>query len=172
MIHQRLFSYSNHPTNLPDEEEPLVRLLESPYQLEPPLPQIQTVINNLSPKTSPGYDLITGKILQELPPVGIKYITQLFNASLLLGYFPNQWKVAQIILLLKPDKPPNAPTSYLPISLLPTLSKVFEKLLHHRLLPIVENQQSYLTTNLAFVNIIQQFNKHTNSEQDSQSNRN
>jgi hypothetical protein len=51
--------------------------------------EIQTVINSLSPKTSPGYDLITGKILQELPPVGIKYITQLLNAFLLLGYFPN-----------------------------------------------------------------------------------
>jgi hypothetical protein len=100
-----------HPTNLPDEEEPLVRLLESPYQLEPPFhrfkqTEIQTVINNLSPKTSPDYDLITGKILQELPPVGIKCITQLLNASLLLGYFPNQWKVAQIILVLKPAKPP------------------------------------------------------------------
>jgi hypothetical protein len=113
--------------------------------LNPPLhrfkqTEIQTVINNLSPKTSPGYDLITGKILQELPPVGIKYITQLLNAYLLLGYFPNQWKVAQIILLLKPGKPPNVPTSYRPISHLPTLSKVFEKLLHHRLFPIVENQ--------------------------------
>jgi hypothetical protein len=82
--------------------------LESPYQLKPPSTEIQTVvINSLSPKTSPGYDLNTGKILQELPPVGIKYITQLLNVSLLLGYFPKQWKVAQIIiLLLIPGKPP------------------------------------------------------------------
>jgi hypothetical protein len=28
--------FQPHSTNLPDEEEPLVRLLESPYQLEPP----------------------------------------------------------------------------------------------------------------------------------------
>jgi hypothetical protein len=110
-----------------------------------PTPPIQTnrnstVINNLPSKASPGYDLITGKILQELPPVGTKCITQLLNASLLLEYFLNQWKVAQIILLLKPGQPPNVTTSYRPISLLPTLSKVFEKLLYHRLLPIVENQ--------------------------------
>jgi hypothetical protein len=59
----------------------------------------------------------------------LKFITQLFNASLILGYFPDQWKVAQIILILKPDKPP--PCSYIlsSISLLPILSKVFEKLL-------------------------------------------
>jgi hypothetical protein len=131
--------------NSPEEEEPIISLLESPYQLEP-APQrfkqseIQTVINNLFPKTSPGYDLITGKILQELPAVAITFITQLFNASLILGYFSDQWKVAQIILILKPCKPCHVPTSYRPISLLPILSKVFEKLLFHRLIHIVENE--------------------------------
>jgi hypothetical protein len=123
----------------------LTRLLESPYQLELPSlrfkrSEIQKVIMNLSPKTCPGYDLITGKILQELPPVGIKYITHLFNASLLLNHFPDQWKIAQIILILKPGKPPNTPTSYRPISLLPVLAKVLEKLIARRLLDIINNQ--------------------------------
>jgi hypothetical protein len=89
------------------------------------------------PKKSPGYDLITGKILQELPTVGIKYLTHLFNAVLLLNYFPSQWKVAHIILILKPGKTLYALTSYRPISLLPIVSKVFEKLLLTQLLPIV-----------------------------------
>jgi hypothetical protein len=71
------------------------------------------------------YDLITGKILKELPIIGIKYLTQLFNAALLKGYFSAQWKIAQIILILKPRKP-NEATSYRPISLLPIVSKVFE----------------------------------------------
>jgi hypothetical protein len=30
---------------------------------------------------SSGYDLITGKILEELPIIGKKYLTQLFNAG-------------------------------------------------------------------------------------------
>jgi hypothetical protein len=41
---------------------------------------------------------------------------------------------------LKPGKPPDIPTSYHPISLLPILSKVFEKLLFNRLIHIVENE--------------------------------
>jgi hypothetical protein len=60
---------------------------------------------------------------------------------MLTGYFPAQWKVAKIILHLKPYKPPNEPMSYRPISLLPILSKVYEKLLLSRLLPIVENRR-------------------------------
>jgi hypothetical protein len=76
-----------------------------------------------------GYDLVTGKILKELPIIGIKYLTQLFNAVLLKGYYLAQWKVTQIILSLKPGKPPNELISYRPISFLPIASKVFEKLL-------------------------------------------
>jgi hypothetical protein len=97
--------------NPPEEEEVLTLQLEISYQLEPLLSwfhrsEVQTVINNLKPKSSPGYDFITGTILQELPPAGIKYLTQIFNAVKLTGYFPAQWKVAKIILHLKPGEPP------------------------------------------------------------------
>jgi hypothetical protein len=64
-----------------------------------------------------------------LPIIGIKYLTQLFSAVLLKEYFPAQWKVTQITLILKPGKPPNELTSYLPIGLLPIVSKVSENFL-------------------------------------------
>jgi hypothetical protein len=117
-----------------------VQLIE--LELEPPInrlkrAEVQEVINSLNPKKSSGYDLITGRILKELPIIGIKYLTQLFNAVLLKGYFPAQWKVEQIILILKPGKP-NELTSYRPISLLPIVSKVFENILLKRLLQIIK----------------------------------
>jgi hypothetical protein len=87
---------------------------------------------------SPGYNPITGKILKEPLTIGIHYLTLLFNAVLLKGYFPSQWKVAKIVLILKTEKPPHALASYQPISLLPIVSKIFEKLLTG-LLPIIEN---------------------------------
>jgi hypothetical protein len=74
-----------------------------------------------------------------MPIIGIKYLTQLFNAVLLKGYFPAQWKVTEIILISKPGKPPNELTSYRPINLLTTASKVFEKLLLKLFLRMVEN---------------------------------
>jgi hypothetical protein len=124
--------FQPHPSeNEPDEEEALIQLLENPYQLEPPInclkrAEVQEDINSLNPTKSSGYIIITGKILKELPIIGIKYLAQLFNTVLLKGYFPAQWKVAQIILILKLGKP-NKLTSYWPISLLPIVSKVFEK---------------------------------------------
>jgi hypothetical protein len=102
-----------------------------PLSTRTPVPRfrctdIQTIINSLHSKNSSGYDLITVLILKSLPPIGIKYLTQLFNSALFLGYFPDQWKVAQIILLLKPGKHLHELQSYRPISLLPVVSKVFE----------------------------------------------
>jgi hypothetical protein len=119
-----------------------MQLLETPLKLKPPInrlkrAEVQEVINSLNPTKSPNYDL-TGKILEKSPIIGIKYVTQLFNAVLLTGYFPAQCKAAHIIFILKPGKPPNEFTSYRPISLLPTVSKVSEKLLLKRLLPIVK----------------------------------
>jgi hypothetical protein len=106
--------------------------------------------NSLNPKKASGYDLIPGKIFKELPIIGIKYLTHLFSAVLLKGYFPAQWKVAQIILILKAGKPPNELTFYWPIRLLPIVLKGFEKLLLTRLLPIVENNRLILNRQFDF----------------------
>jgi hypothetical protein len=90
-----------------------------------------------------------GKTLKKLPTLCIQYLTHLFNAILLHGYFPAQWKVAQIILIPKPGKPPHS-LSYRPISLLPIASKVFERLLVKCLLPLVEHANLiYLTISSA-----------------------
>lgn len=48
----------------------------------------------MKPNKAPGYDLITGSILKELPNVGHVFLTQLCNAILRSSYFPPQWKVA------------------------------------------------------------------------------
>jgi hypothetical protein len=72
---------------------------------------------------------------------GIKYITQLCNAVLRRGFFLPQWKVAQIIMICqKPGKSTELAKSYRSISLLPILSKVFEKLLLPRISIIMESQ--------------------------------
>jgi len=48
------------------------------------------------------------------------------------------FKLAEIIMIKKPDKPSNEVTSYRPKSLLTAISKIFEKLLLKRLLPLLE----------------------------------
>ena len=56
-----------------------------------------------------------------------------FNACLRLGYFQEIWKMANICMILKPGKKAALPTSYRPISLLPILGKLFEKIMTVRI---------------------------------------
>jgi hypothetical protein len=83
--------------------------------------EVRSMINLLRSTKAPGNDLITRRILKELPDIGIKAIALIFNSVLRIGYFPGQWNVSQIIPLLKPGKPVEEVTSYRPISLLPIL---------------------------------------------------
>lgn len=89
--------------------------------------------HEIHPRKAPGYDLVTGKVLMEVSGLCISYFQKIFNAILDLGYFPECWKVAEIIMIAKPGKDSGLVQSYRPISLLPTLSKVFEKLYMKRL---------------------------------------
>jgi hypothetical protein len=54
-----------------------------------------------------------------------------------MRYIPGIWKIAEVLMILKPGKPPNKVGSYRPISLLPIMSKLFEKLLLIRLKSVI-----------------------------------
>lgn len=125
-----------------EEDQNVYNFLDAPLQLSAPIKPIKhhevyEAFNNLNLKKSAGYDLISGKVLRELPKHAGKLITAIYNAIIRTGHFPSQWKVAQIILVPKPGKSPEKISSYRPISLLPILSKVFERLLMKRLNPII-----------------------------------
>lgn len=140
--------FNPHPNqNDEDSENEIHEYLSTPYQLEPPIDvfktkKIKQAINMLNHKKSPGYDLITPKILSELPNSAIKLITYIYNSIVRIGFFPSQWKVAVIILIPKPGKPPEEVSSYRPISLLPTMAKLLEKLIKEPLEGIMENKKA------------------------------
>lgn len=129
-----------------EHEIEVLNYLDSPLQLSLPITpftpsEIKNVLlKEVGLKKSPGYDLIKGEILTKLPRKGIIFITFIFNAVLRLECFPSQWKVAQIVVVPKPGKPLHDVSSYRPISLLPILSKLFEKLFLKRMAPIIQNQ--------------------------------
>jgi hypothetical protein len=138
--------FKPYPPNPQIIDDEIFEYLDSPLQLSPPIPPFKpsevrkTISENLNPKKAPGLDLITGRLLKELPQKGVLLLTFIFNAVLRLEYFPSQWKIAQIIVIPKPGKPLHEASSYRPISLLSIVSKVFEKLLLKRLQPIIDSQ--------------------------------
>jgi hypothetical protein len=64
----------------------------------------------------------------------------LINACIQLNYIPDAWKTAEVIMIPKPGKNLSEMESYRPISLLPIMSKLFEKLIPKRLKPIIADK--------------------------------
>jgi hypothetical protein len=102
--------------------------------------EIKYFIFKLKDKKSPGYDLIINKILKFLSKKSIVLLTYLYNSMLRLSYFSLIWKSLTIIIIHKPNKPKNEASSYRPISLLPVLGKLFEKILLRRIRSIIQTQ--------------------------------
>ena len=114
------------------------------------LKELKYEVKHLLAKKSPGYDLITTEIIKKLPEKGLKKMLHIINATIRLRYVPEQWKVAEVIMIPKPNKPSHEKTSYRPISILTVLSKIFEKLLLKRLKPLVENRNLIPTHQFGF----------------------
>lgn len=101
--------------------------------------EVKQIIIKLKIGKSPGYDLISNKMLKHIPNKTIILLTFIYNSMLRLSYFPLTWEFSILILIHKPHKPKHL-TSYRPISLLPTLGKIFEKIILKRIRPIIKSQ--------------------------------
>jgi hypothetical protein len=87
-----------------------------------------------SPSKQCSLDPIPTWLLKECKTDLASFLTNLFNKSLAAGEIPSSLKVALITpLLKKPDLNCNDPTNYRPVSNLPFISKLLEKVIASRL---------------------------------------
>ena len=87
-------------------------------------------------------DNISNKAIKFIKNLIATPLALIINQSLMLGSFPDKLKIAKIRPLLKKNDPSSF-TNYRPISLLPVISKIFEKVIHKQLL-------NYFTSNNMF----------------------
>ena len=82
-----------------------------------------------------------------------QYPTNLFNKIVATGEFPEHFKIAKIVPIYKKEDPSD-PSNYRPISILPILSKVFEKVIYQRMVSFlsVTKQQSVRLPNKSLIN--------------------
>ena len=77
-------------------------------------------------------------MLKEIGYCLLSQITDLINKSIELGQVPDILKVAKVLPLYK-SKESNKFTNYRPISLLPSLSKILERVVHKRLYSFLQD---------------------------------
>ena len=97
--------------------------------------EVISVIHNFDPKKSAGHDLISTLLFKKIPLLIAEPLSLIINQSLCSGIFPST-----LVIPLHKKNEKDLLDNYRPISLLPSISKVFEIIVYNQL-------YSYLTTN-------------------------
>ncbi len=103
-------------------------------------------LRNTSAYASDGIPLC---FLKDSSPVIVTHLTCILNASIVTGSFPSLWKHAIVIPIFKTGHV-NESKDYLPISLLPIISKVLEKVISKQRLSHMEGNHLLSNTQHGF----------------------
>ncbi|HEY6436402.1 MAG TPA: reverse transcriptase family protein, partial [Ignavibacteriaceae bacterium] len=117
------------------------------FDAEISITECEKALKKLSTGKAPGVDQMPYEFIKAGGPILIPYLTKIFNQILHSGIYPKEWALAIICSIFKSgDK--NDPNNYRGISLLPSLSKLFDTILETRI-RAWENSNSILDQNQA-----------------------
>ena len=94
--------------------------------------EVLSIINKLKNKKSRGADNISNQLLKTIKQELCKPLTIIINQMIETGVYPEKFKISKITPIYKKNERTNI-ANYRPISLLPTLSKIFERVIHTQL---------------------------------------
>lgn len=109
--------------------------------------EVKYFINRLK-KSHKSHCGISGKFLQLISKPISAPLSRLYNNLFSIGLYPSTWKIAQVSPVFKRNGSKVDKNNYRPISILPTLSKVCESVIHARLLDhcvehnVISNRQA------------------------------
>ena len=117
---------------------------------------ILKLLEDVKTSKSAGIDNLAGKFLKEGAPMLASLITDLCNLSISLSSFPDDCKIAKLKSFYKKEAK-TKPKNYRPISLLPLISKVIEKVIHNQ-------TQNFLDKNRILYSYQSGFRKHYSTD--------
>ena len=93
---------------------------------------VEQELNKLKINKATGLDKISTRLLKDAASVIAPVLTSLINKSFSSGCFPKRWKSAKVFALFKDGKR-TSKENYQPISVLPAVSKIIERIAHNQL---------------------------------------
>ena len=131
------------PPDITLPEHSLNFLSTSPFEVE-------TMLKSLQLGKATGPDAINNSVLKELAKPLSFPLSDLINFSLTSGKVPLIWKEANVTPIFKKDDP-SVVSNYRPISLLSTVDKVLEKIVHKHLFNFIRDNNILTALQSGFV---------------------
>ena len=110
---------------------------------------VTRIIENIPAKNSCGYDDISSIFLKQIATSIIKPLTIVINQVLNNGIFPDKLKIAKVVPIFKSGDCALT-NNYRPISLLPVISKVIEKIIYTQLSLYFESNKLFSDSQYGF----------------------
>lgn len=144
--------------------------------LDPVTPgDVIAILGHMKSKTSTGNDNLSSKLLKSIRGEIAYPLSVVINNSLVNGIVPDTLKIAKVIPLYK-AKDQQSLTNYRPISLLPVMSKVLEKVVYVKLSKFLETENILFPSQYGFrkhhstIHGVVEFIQHTVQSYDNKSN--
>ncbi|CAB0043595.1 unnamed protein product [Trichogramma brassicae] len=110
----------------------LPRRAEEPI-LAVTLEELKGAQSRIKERSAPGPDGIPNSALKIAVAARPDIFLRVYTTCLETGAFPSSWKRQRLVLLPKPGKPPDEPSSYRPLCMLDTAGKILERIICDRL---------------------------------------
>ncbi|CAB0039078.1 unnamed protein product, partial [Trichogramma brassicae] len=112
--------------------------LRLPRRAEEPIPavtleELKGAQSRIKERSAPGPDGIPNSALKIAVAARPDIFLRVYTTCLETGVFPSSWKRQRLVLLPKPGKPPDEPSSYRPLCMLDTAGKILERIICDRL---------------------------------------
>ncbi len=122
--------YDNYMSHVPKYQSSFYMSSTTPNE-------IVSCVRTLSPKKSCSFDDINTLLVQHVVEFICLPLNHIFNLSLNNGIFPDKLKIAKVVPIYK-SGPANDLINYRPISILPALSKILERLVYNRMVSYLD----------------------------------
>ena len=101
--------------------------------------EVEELCRGLEPGKGAGWDGVSPRVVRAVARELAGPLSRLFNCCMRGGYYPAFFKVARVVPVFKGEDPTQF-ANYRPVSVLPVLSQVFERVLKARLVGFLDGQ--------------------------------
>lgn len=111
--------------------------------------EVEGICQGLNPGKGMGWDGVSPRVIKAVAKELSGTLSRLYNYCMREGFYPSGFKVARVIPVFKAEDPTQF-SNYRPVSVLPVLSQIFEKILKARLVEFLDKQETIIPGQYGF----------------------
>ena len=111
--------------------------------------EVEELLKGLDQGKATGWDEVSPRVVKQVVAELAGPLSQLYNGCMREGRYPKCFKLARVVPVFKVEDPTQF-SNYRPVSVLPVLSQVFERVLKRRLVDFLEKQKVIISSQYGF----------------------